>query len=163
MLVFISDCKDALQAADSTISLMVPGTLKSSDKDSKVAVGQNQQANSDINKSTDLPLQQPRQLLSSTKPVHTPTSNQLPVNPDVSSKQQGSEQSNLSASQRSKVSVTSESTQTESHHGSSGDLLGTYVCMLKVFCVFFLTKIILSLSCIVLCGGLYLRSFSNPF
>ena len=140
MLVFISDCKDDLQAADSTISLMVPGTLKSSEKgDSKVAVGQNQQANSDINKPTNLPLQQPRQLLSSTKPVHTPTSNQLPVNPDVSSKQQGSEQSNLSASQKSKVSVTSESTQTESHHGSSGDLLGTYVCMLKVFLCFFIS------------------------
>ena len=105
---------------------MVPGTLKSSEKEDPKVMGQSQQANSDdVNKPIDPSLQQSQQLLSSTQPVHPPTINQLTINPDVSSKQQGSEPSNLSASQRSRVSVTSESTQTESHHGSSGDLLGT--------------------------------------
>ena len=70
---------------------MVPGTLKSSEKeDPKVAMGQSQQANNDVNKSTDLSLRQPQQSTKSIKP-------------DVTSKQQGSEPSNLSASQRSKV------------------------------------------------------------
>ena len=96
-----------LQVADS--SVMVPGTLKSPEKeDPLVAKGQSQQANSDANKSTDLLLQKSQQ---STKS-------------DVSSKQQSSEPSNLSASQTSKVSgVTSESAQPESHHGPSNDIL----------------------------------------
>ena len=110
-----------LQVADS--SVMVPGTVKSPEKeDLIVPKGQNQQANSDANKPTDLSLQKPQQ---STKSV----------NPDVSSKQQGSEPSNLSASQKSKVSgMTSESAQPESHHGSTDDKLGMCTKDVIVLC-----------------------------
>ena len=110
MCILFSSRKANVQVADATSSLMVPGTLKKADP-KEAAEGQSQQANSDVNKPTDLSL---------------PKSQQKSTKSDVSSKQ-GSGPSNLSASQKSKVSgmtSTSESAQPESHHGSSGGTLG---------------------------------------
>ena len=109
MCILFSSHKANVQVADAASSLMVSGALKKADP-KEAAEGQSQQANSDVNKSTDLSLQKSQQ--SSTKS-------------NVSSKQ-GSGPSNLSASQKSKVSGmtgTSESAQ-QSHHGSSGGTLG---------------------------------------
>lgn len=120
-MYILFNSKGDVKAADTTGSIMVPGRvpLKLLEKeDPKAVMAQNQQANNDVNKSTD-----PQ------KPQSTKSGD-----PDVSSKQ-GSEPSNRSASQTSKVSgMTSESAQTESQRGSSGNILGTCAKNVLVLC-----------------------------
>ena len=105
---------------------MVSGTIWSKEKgDSKVVKGQKQQASVDSsNASSD----QPQQHVPTKPPVG---SNQLSVNSNGKAKQQDgcSEPSNASASQLSRVSVTSEHALSDLYHHdeSSADLLGKYV------------------------------------
>ena len=131
MFIFISSGSESGQKDElvpSHRSVLGAKTLRSLEKgDPKVAKGQNQQANIDVNEPIDLSLQQSQYHTVSTKPQTT-----------VLSQQQGScsGPSNLSVNQKSKVS--SESAQSDVQYTSSGVLHGTYVCTLNIKIVFVL-------------------------
>ena len=96
--------------------------------DPTVAIGQNKQVNIDVNKPIDPSLQQPLHLIALTKPINPQASNYHPINPTISSQQQGScsgLSANLSVPQKSKVS--SESTQSDTQLTSSGVLHGMII------------------------------------
>lgn len=112
----------------SLASPVVTGTCESPDrKNAQVVDGQIRQTNIDVNKPTEQSPQQQKLLMSSPKSMKPQRSNQPPLDSmetNTSPQKQGncSEPANLSASH--KTAVTSESSKQETHHTSSGVIVG---------------------------------------